>query len=81
LATIGNDEVEIEARIMLREMIERTAWFHHRMSREQRQDTIEQDIDRHWPLFVSDAAQRLVDRVTQDVHAQGEFRAEDRLGN
>jgi hypothetical protein len=36
LATIGNDEVEIVARIMLREMIERTAWFHHGMTERQR---------------------------------------------
>jgi len=74
LATIGNDEVEIEARIMLREMIDRTAWFHHGMTEEQRQDAIKQDVDRHWPLLASDAAKRLVDRVAQNVHAQGEFR-------
>jgi hypothetical protein len=75
LATIRNDDVEIEARIMLRDMIEHTAWFHPRMTREERQDTIEQDVDRHWPLLAVDAAKRLVDRVAQDVHARGEFRA------
>jgi hypothetical protein len=75
LATIGNDDVEIEARIMLRDMIERTAWFHHGMTEEQRRHSIEQDVDRHWPLLASDAAKRLVARVAQDVHARGEFRA------
>jgi hypothetical protein len=63
LATIGNDDVEIEARIMLRDMIERMAWFHHEMTEEQRQAAIEQDVDRHWPLLASDAAKYLVDRV------------------
>ncbi len=75
MATIRNDNVEIEARIMVRDMIERTVWFHHRMTGEERQDAIEQDVDRHWPLLVIDAARRLVDRVAQDVHARGGFRA------
>jgi hypothetical protein len=52
---------------MLRERIERTAWLHHGMTKEQRQDAIEQDVDRHGPLFALDAAKRLVDRVAQDV--------------
>jgi hypothetical protein len=67
LATIGNDDVELEARAMLREMIERTAWFHHGMTKEQRQAAIEQDVDRHWPLVVRDAAKRLIERVAQDA--------------
>ncbi len=75
MATICNDDVEIEARIMLRDMIERTAWFHYEMTERQRREAIEQDVDRHWPLLVIDAAKRLVDRVAQDVHAGGEFRA------
>jgi hypothetical protein len=75
LAIISNDDVEIEARVMLREKIERTAWFHHGMTEEQRRHAIEQDVDRHWPLLAVDAAKRLVDRVAQDLHAQGEFRA------
>ena len=65
MATIGNDDVELEARAMLREMIERTAWVHHGMTKEQRQAAIEQDVDRHWPLVVRDAAKRLIDRVAQ----------------
>ena len=63
MATIHNDEVELEARTMLRELIERTAWFHHGMTEDQRQAAIDQDVDRHWPLLASDAAKRLVDRV------------------
>ncbi len=63
MATIYNDEVELEARTMLRELVERTAWFHHEMTEDQRQAAIDQDVDRHWPLLASDAAKRLVDRV------------------
>ena len=66
MASISNDDVEIEARVMLREMIKRTAWFHHGMTTEQRQAAIEEDVDRHWPLVARDAAKRLIDRVMQD---------------
>jgi hypothetical protein len=65
LASISNDDVEFEARAMLREMIERTAWFHHGMTEKQRQAAIEEDVDRHWPLVARDAAKRLVDRMVQ----------------
>jgi hypothetical protein len=63
LATISNDDVELEARAMLRELIDRTAWFHHGMTQEQREMAIDQDVDRHWPLLAPDAAKRLIDRV------------------
>jgi hypothetical protein len=59
LATIGNDDVELEARAMLREIIERTAWFYHGMTEKQRQAAIKEDVDRHWPLLALDAAKRL----------------------
>jgi hypothetical protein len=71
LATIGSVDVELEARGMLREMIERTAWFHQGVTEEQRQTAIEQDVDRHWPLLAIDAAKRLVDRVVQDAETRG----------
>jgi hypothetical protein len=48
-------------------VIERTAWFHHGMTTEQRQAAIEADVDRHWPLVARDAAKRLIDRVAQDA--------------
>jgi hypothetical protein len=66
LAAISDEDVEIEARAMLREKIERTPWFQKGMTRAQRQNTIEREVDRLWHLFVHDAAQRLVDRVAQD---------------
>jgi hypothetical protein len=66
VATIGNEDVELEARAMLRERIERTPWFQHRMTRKQRLAAIEQEVERTWHLFIFDAAQRLVDRVAQE---------------
>jgi hypothetical protein len=66
LAAISDEDVEIEARAMLREKIERTPWFQKGMTQAQRQNTIEREVDRLWHLFVHDAAQRLVDRVAQE---------------
>ncbi len=54
---------------MLRERIERTPWFQHGMTRKQRQAAIDREVDRIWHLFISDAAQRLVDRTTQSQQA------------
>ncbi len=65
LATIRNEDIEHEARAMLRERIERTPWFQHGMTREQRQAAIEREVDRTWHLFIFDAAQRLVDHAAQ----------------
>ena len=66
MAAISDEDVEIEARAMLRETIERTPWFQKGMTQAQRQNTIEREVDRLWHLFVHDAAQRLVDRVAQE---------------
>jgi tRNA(Ser,Leu) C12 N-acetylase TAN1 len=42
--TIKDDEIEDEARAMLREQIERTPWFKVRMTKEQRRAAIEQKL-------------------------------------
>ena len=66
MATVSDEEVEVEARTMLRERIERTPWFQNGMTGKQRQAAIEREVDRTWHLFIFDAAQRLIDRVAQD---------------
>ncbi len=66
MAAISDEEVEIEARALLREKIERTPWFRRGMTQAQRQNTIEREVDRLWHLFVHDAAQRLIGRLAQD---------------
>jgi nucleotidyltransferase/DNA polymerase involved in DNA repair len=70
LATISNEEVELEARALLREKIERTPWFRSGMTRAQRQNTIEREVDRLWHLFVHDAAQRLIDRAAHGANSR-----------
>jgi hypothetical protein len=67
--TISNEDIELEARTMLRERIERTPWFQNGMTRKQRQAAIEREVDRTWHLFIFDAAQRLADRVAQGQQA------------
>jgi hypothetical protein len=66
LPAIRNEDIEIEARAMLRERIERTPWFQNGMTRKQRQAAIEREVDRTWHLFIFDAVQRLIDRTVQD---------------
>ncbi len=53
---------------MLRERIERTPWFQHRITRKQRQAAIEREVDRICHLFIFDAAQRLINRAAQGRH-------------
>ncbi len=69
MPTISNEDIELEARTMLRERIERTPWFQNGMTRKQRQAAIEREVDRTWHLFIFDAAQRLADRVAQGQQA------------
>ncbi len=69
MATVRNEDIEHEARTMLRERIERTPWFQNGMTRKQRQVAIEREVDRTWHLFIFDAAQRLIDRATQGQQA------------
>ena len=66
MAIIRNEDIEHEARTILRERIERTPWFQRGMTKKQRQAAIEREVDRTWHLFIFDAAQRLVDRAAQE---------------
>jgi hypothetical protein len=59
LATTGDDEVESEARAMLRERLERTSWFRDGLTAEQRQAAVEQEVEARWHLFIHDAIERL----------------------
>ncbi len=65
MPTIRNEDIELEARAMLRERIEQTPWFQHGMTRKQRQAAIDREIDRTWHLFIFEAAQRLIDRAVK----------------
>ena len=68
MPAISNEDIEHEARAMLRARIEQTPWFQHGMTRKQRQAAIDREVDRTWHLFIFDAAQRLIDRAAQGQH-------------
>ena len=55
---IRDEEIEVEARALLRETIERSGWY-PTLHGEKRQQRIAQDVDLHWHLMVPDARKRL----------------------
>ena len=55
---IRDEQIEAEARTLLREAIERSGWYPNLRGKE-RQERVEQDVDLHWPLMLSDARKRL----------------------
>jgi hypothetical protein len=61
VATIRDEEIEAEARAMLREVIQRSGWYPS-MHKEERNRRIEQDVDQHWYLMRQEAVKRLEQR-------------------
>jgi hypothetical protein len=60
MANIGQDQVEAEARALLKEAIERSGWYPI-LSGAERDRRIEQDVERYWHMMAQEAAQRLLD--------------------
>ncbi len=58
MSTTSQDQVEAEARRLLRELITRLPWYPG-MSAAERAKRIEEDVDRWWLLKIEDAAERL----------------------
>jgi hypothetical protein len=58
---VTDEEIEAEARALLRETIQRSGWYPnlHGVKRDER---IEQDVDLHWRLMWDDAVKRLEQR-------------------
>lgn len=54
MSEITDDEIEAEARAMVRRMIESSGWY-PALRGEFRQQRIEQDIERMWHLMINDA--------------------------
>ena len=52
------DQVEVEARRLLRERIERLPWY-PRMKPHEREAAIKADVDRHWRVMQPEAVQSL----------------------
>ena len=65
-----DEEIEAEARALLRDAIERSGWYPNLHGKE-RQERIEQDVDLHWPLMLSEARKRLDQGVRQNRGVQG----------
>ncbi|WP_262028310.1 hypothetical protein [Microvirga sp. Mcv34] len=61
MASIGPDQVEAEARALLKEAIERSGWYPI-LSDAERDKRIEQDVERYWHMMTQEAARRLLDR-------------------
>jgi hypothetical protein len=61
-----DEEIEAEARALLRETIQRSHWYSS-LPEERRRELIEQDVDRHWPVMIQDARKRLEQRQTLDA--------------
>jgi hypothetical protein len=66
MATTLDDEIEAEARALLRETIQRSRWYSS-LSEEKRHQLIEEDVDRHWHFMVQDARKRLEQRQMSDT--------------
>jgi hypothetical protein len=58
MATTRDEEIEAEARALLREAIERSGWYPS-LRRIEREKRIAQDVDLHWHLMVAEARKRL----------------------
>jgi hypothetical protein len=58
---IRDEDIEAEARAMMRATIERSGWYPN-LQGEERQQRIEQDVEQNWPLMVPDARMRLEER-------------------
>jgi hypothetical protein len=53
-----DEEIEAEARALLRDAIERSGWYPD-LHGERRQQRIDRDVDLHWHLMLSEACERL----------------------
>ena len=70
MLTIRNDEVEAEARALLREQIDRSPWFREGLSDAERQKRISLEVDAWWHLKVEEAAHRLIGRTAYHEAAE-----------
>jgi hypothetical protein len=58
---LRDEDIEAEARAILRETIERSGWYPE-LRGEDRRRRIEQDVEQHWHLMRAEAVKRLEQR-------------------
>ena len=63
MVTSGDDEVEVEARRLLRAQITRSAWFRTGMTEKERRDRIKQEVDTWWHLKTEEARKLVEERA------------------
>ena len=61
MALIRDEQIEVEARAILRESIERSGWY-SALRKKEREKLIQQDVERHWHLMIRDAVKQLEQR-------------------
>ena len=61
---IRDDDIEAEARAIMRETIERSGWY-PTLRREERELLIQRDVDRNWHLMIDEARRRLLQGIRQ----------------
>jgi hypothetical protein len=68
MALIRDEQIEVEARAILRESIERSGWY-SALRKKEREKLIQQDVERHWHLMIRDAVKQLEQRQrTESSH-------------
>jgi hypothetical protein len=66
--SFSDEEIKVEARAILREMIQRSGWYPE-LRGEARRQRIEQDVDQHWHLMRAEAVKRLEQRRSRSSDA------------
>ncbi|QRM33863.1 hypothetical protein [Microvirga sp. VF16] len=69
-ATIGVSEIEVTARTILRDRIERSPWYPN-LSEEDRSERIAHDVECYWPTVINEAARRLNRQRVQQTKRSG----------
>jgi hypothetical protein len=62
MANISSEDVEAEARSLLRKQIQDSGWYPN-LKKKERETLIEQDVDRYWHLMITKASERLLDQA------------------
>jgi hypothetical protein len=63
MVTGSNDEVEAEARRLLRAQLTRSAWFRNGMTEKERRERIKQEVDAWWHLKTKEARELIEERL------------------
>jgi hypothetical protein len=67
---IGVSEIEVTARTILRDRIERSPWYPN-LSEEDRSERIAHDVECYWPTVINEAARRLESQRAQQTRRSG----------